>query len=90
MSKCVKKHGPKQLCYGCVGKYQNPDKRCSHPPVRDTKKKTWSPVGYCWSYASHVDGDKRFKNMKEICRGCDLWTGRKPAPVESVKPKEPK
>ena len=77
MTKCVKKHGQKQLCYGCVSKYQNPDKRCSYPPVRDTKKKTWSPAGYCWSYASHVDGDKNLKDMKAICRGCDLWTGKK-------------
>ena len=78
MSKCVKKHGHKQLCYGCVAKYQNPDKRCSHPPARDTKKKTWSAAGYCWSYAHHVDGDKKFKDMEKICRGCELWTAAPP------------
>ena len=53
----------------------NPDKRCRHPKARDTEKKTWSAAGYCWSYASHVDGDKAFKNMKKICQGCNLWRG---------------
>lgn len=32
--KCVKKHEPTQMCYGCVVKYQNPDKRCGHPAAR--------------------------------------------------------
>lgn len=75
---CVKKHGANQLCYGCVVKYQNPDKRCSHPLVRNTKTKTWSPVGYCWAYALHVDGIEKFTDMEAICQACDLWTGKKP------------
>ncbi len=75
--KCVVLHDPKSLCYGCAIKYQNPDKRCTHPPVRDEKKKTWSPAGYCWSYAYHIDGDPKFKNIKSICRGCELWTAKR-------------
>ncbi len=77
-NKCVKKHGPKQLCYFCVAKYQNPDKRCGYPPVRDTKKKTWSPAGYCWGYASLVDDGNEKSASKKLCPGCELWSEAKP------------
>ena len=45
-------------------KYQNPDKACVYP---------CSPSDYCWSYANHVDGDEQFKNMTDICNGCEFW-----------------
>lgn len=80
--KCVKKHGPTQLCYGCVVKYQNPDKRCGHPKARDTKKKTWSAVGYCWGYATLVDGGKEKTAPEKLCSGCELWDGGKSRPAQ--------
>ena len=51
--------------------YKNPDSRCTYP---------WSDCfcGYCWSYASHVDGNPKFADMKSICVGCDMY-----APQES-------
>ena len=70
---CKIKHKKNQLCYECCVKYQNPDKRCGYPPIRETKTKTWWPTSYCWSYAFHVDGDPKFKNIKKICKDCDLW-----------------
>lgn len=76
--RCALKHGPEQLCYECCVKYQNPDKRCSHPPVRDTESKTWSSFSYCWSYAFHVDGNPKFKNILKICKTCELWNRRAP------------
>lgn len=79
-AKCVKKHGKNQLCYGCVVKYQNPDKRCGYPPVRDEKEKTWSPAGCCWGYASAVDAGTVKKFVKKSCPGCDLWDEGKPRP----------
>lgn len=76
ITECVKKHGPKQLCYGCVRKYENPDRRCGHPKARDTKEKTWSPAGYCWGFAALVDAGKEKTAAKKLCPGCDLWSGK--------------
>lgn len=47
-------------------KYRNPDKRCKYPFTAE-------PLGYCWSYANHVDGDEKFQDMEAICKTCDLW-----------------
>jgi hypothetical protein len=51
-------------------KYRNPDKRCAYP---------WGPggAGYCWSFANHVDGDKKFKDLSTICPGCEMWKEKK-------------
>ena len=46
--------------------YRNPDKRCTYPFTPD-------PLGYCWSYANHVDGTERFEDMDKICPGCEFW-----------------
>jgi hypothetical protein len=50
------------------GKYRNPDKRCQYPFEPN-------PLGYCWSYAHHVDGvDEKFRDIESICRsGCMFW-----------------
>lgn len=49
-----------------TAKYRNPDPRCTYP---------WSPggAGYCWSFAHHVDGRKRYEDMEKICPKCELW-----------------
>jgi len=61
-----------------IWKYRNPDRRCNYPFDP-------SPLGYCWSFASYIDGGekwlkqrsdiekKEFKTMEDICRGCDRW-----------------
>ena len=49
-----------------IMKYKNPDKRCKYPFTCD-------PLGYCWSYAHHVDGTPSFENMDSICPSCELW-----------------
>jgi acetyl-CoA carboxylase alpha subunit len=46
-------------------KYRNPSRHCRYPFTPD-------PVGYCWSYACHVDGDAKFADIKAICTGCEL------------------
>jgi hypothetical protein len=50
--------------------YKNPDPRCHYP---------WddSPVGFCWSYAHHVDGQPGFENMVAICEGKCCAPGKK-------------
>lgn len=60
-------------------KYENPDPRCTYPFEAD-------PLGYCWSYAHHVDGKAGFENMEAHCRNCDCWneTG-KPASVRELR-----
>jgi hypothetical protein len=47
-------------------KYENPDRRCFYPFSND-------PVGYCWSFAHHVDGTPRFADIKSICASCEYW-----------------
>ena len=51
-------------------RYKNPDPRCEYPFTPD-------PVGYCWSYANHVDGDPQFKNLDAICKGCECFKPKK-------------
>lgn len=48
--------------------YENKNRRCHYPFTPD-------PLGYCWSFANHVDGDSRFKNIQRICSGCNSWAG---------------
>lgn len=50
----------------CYAKYRNPDRRCCYPFTND-------PIGYCWSFACHVDGDPRWADMEMICTNCELW-----------------
>jgi len=45
-------------------KYRNPDRRCTYPFTPD-------PVGYCWTYAHHVDGTPGFENPE--CVGCECF-----------------
>jgi len=47
-------------------KYHNHDPDCTYPFSNDV-------VGYCWSYANHVDGTKCFENIKEHCMLCDYY-----------------
>jgi hypothetical protein len=50
--------------------YQNPDPRCTYPF-------DCSPLGYCWSFAYHIDGDTKYDDMTKICPGCECWKGDK-------------
>jgi hypothetical protein len=54
-------------------KYENPDPRCEYPYDP-------SPVGYCWSYANHVDGEDKFADMTAICPGCECWNPKAKQP----------
>ena len=45
-------------------KYKNPDPGCHAP---------YSPGDYCWSYACHVDGEEKYKDMTAICRRCEYY-----------------
>ena len=51
-------------------RYKNPNPRCSYPFTPD-------PVGYCCSYACHVDGDPKFKDLEAICKGCEEFNPKK-------------
>lgn len=51
-----------------VKSYENPDSRCTYPFALDA-------LGYCWSYANHVDGTSGFEDMEKICPTCDEWSG---------------
>ena len=57
----------KEECEAKINSYRNPDKRCTYPFTCD-------PVGYCWSYATHVDGNEKYKDIESICKGCEMWT----------------
>ena len=63
-----------------IQKYKNPDSRCRYPFTPD-------PIGYCWSYANHVDGTKGFEDMDKICPGCDEWSGPAKKPKKKGKRK---
>lgn len=54
-------------------KYKNTDPGCTYPFEPD-------PLGYCWSYAHHTDGNPAFKNMKKICEGCELYVKQTETP----------
>ena len=47
-------------------KYRNPDQRCCYPFSNDF-------VGYCWSFATHADGDPEFTDIESICANCSMW-----------------
>jgi len=47
-------------------KYYNPDPRCRVCPDPH-------PLGYCWTYAHHVDGNPKYPDMEVICPGCEEW-----------------
>lgn len=51
-------------------KYENKNDSCEYPFTPD-------PAGYCWSYASHVDGTEGFEDMDKICMNCDCWSPNK-------------
>jgi len=53
-------------CIAKIMTYRNPDARCTYPFTPD-------PVGYCWAYAHHVDGNPKFADMDKICPGCECW-----------------
>lgn len=43
-----------------------PPKWCKYPYEPD-------PLGYCWSWALHQDGDARFKDARDgFCLGCEF------------------
>ena len=44
-----------------MGKYENPDKRCTYP-YSD------SPLGYCWGYTGQVDEGKTPEEIAEYCK----------------------
>jgi len=46
--------------------YNNPDPKCQYPFTPDG-------LGYCWSYAHHIDGTKGFEDLSQICPGCESW-----------------
>ena len=50
-----------------INTYKNEDKRCTYPFE-------CSPLGYCWSYAHHVDGNPKFADIESICKDCEFWT----------------
>jgi hypothetical protein len=63
--------GPKSFPFE---KYRNPDKRCQYPFGSGS-------LGYCCSYACHIDGkDERYKDITVICRKCKLWVDKKQDP----------
>ena len=49
-----------------INSYKNPDPRCTYPFTCD-------PLGYCFSYAHHIDGTKGFEDMQKRCTNCECW-----------------
>lgn len=45
----------------------SPPKWCAYPFEND-------PLGYCWSWANHIDGQrKEFEKARDgFCKGCEL------------------
>ena len=50
-----------------LGKYENTDPRCRYPYNPE------APLDYCWTYAIHVDGDPKYKDLESLCRDCEFW-----------------
>jgi hypothetical protein len=44
-------------------KYDNKD--CDYPFTPD-------PVGYCWTFAHHIDGTEGFEDLQSKCKGCEF------------------
>lgn len=57
-------------------KYENKDPRCTFPFRPDTG------LDYCWSYATHVDGDPKYADLEALCCGCAFWKHEIPKPQE--------
>lgn len=57
----------KEECEAKINSYKNPDPRCTYPFTCD-------PLGYCWSFALHIDGNENYKNMEEHCKHCECWS----------------
>lgn len=49
-----------------INDYKNPDPSCTYPFTPD-------PLGYCWSYANHVDGTLGYEDVEEMCSDCEFW-----------------
>lgn len=47
-------------------KYRNDDKRCHYPFEQ-------CGVGYCWGYATMVDGNSKYESVERLCRFCECW-----------------
>lgn len=47
-------------------KYRNSDDKCTYPFTPD-------PLGYCWSFAHHIDKTKGYEDMEKICKNCECW-----------------
>ena len=65
-------------CEVKINGYKNPDKRCDYPF-------TCGPLGYCWSFAHHIDGTKGYEDMDKICPGCECWAESDQAHLDSTK-----
>ncbi len=57
-------------------KYRNPDPRCGYPWADDFSE-------YCLSYACHIGGEERYRDMEGICPGCKYFTPAKPPTEET-------
>lgn len=53
-----------------INSYKNPDKRCTYPF-------TCEVLGYCWSFAHHIDKTPGYENIEAICKGCEYWKEEK-------------
>jgi len=56
-----------------INTYKNPDSRCKYPFICE-------PLGYCWSYAHHVDGTEGYDDMSKICPLCEFWSEQSSKP----------
>ncbi|GEM_PF-2912563 len=68
-SVCDLKSNKKVITKKDILKYKPPE-WCDYPFTPD-------PMGYCWSWAQHIDGTHEFKNIKNICkcRPCEFYNG---------------
>ncbi|MFH1614897.1 MAG: hypothetical protein ABIG61_07425 [Planctomycetota bacterium] len=55
-------------CVAKINSYRNTDRRCTY-------LFTCKPLGYCWSYAWHIDDKTSDEDMEKMCKGCDMWKG---------------
>jgi hypothetical protein len=47
-------------------KYHNLNVKCTYPFDNH-------PLGYCWSFALHIDKEDGFSDLEKICSGCELY-----------------
>ena len=57
-------------CIAKINTYKNPDPRCKYPFEPD-------PLGYCWSFAIHVDKKHTPEQIFKSCIHCELFTESK-------------